>query len=300
MAIEALRTPNERFEHLSSFEYAPHYLDGCDEQAGLRLHYLDEGPSDATVVFLCLHGEPSWSYLYRKMIPSFVTAGHRVLAPDFYGFGRSDKPVSGSVYTFGFHRKTLIDFVDRLDLRNICLVCQDWGGLLGLTLPMDMPDRFTRLLVMNTAIAQGRSPGEGFDAWKAYVKSNPDLNVGALLQRSQAGLTDAEAKAYNAPFPSTDYKSGVRRFPELVPVTPNMEGTDLGVRAAKWWRTEWTGESFMAVGMQDPVLGPDRMAVLRETIRNCPPPLEIPEGGHFVQECGDRIAPAALSHFGLG
>ena len=299
MTIKALRTPDERFENLAGYDFEPNYIDGTGDQAGLRQHYLDEGPKDAEITFLCLHGEPSWAYLYRKMIPIFTAAGHRAVAPDFYGFGRSDKPVDDDIYTIDFHRRTLISFIERLDLKNVCLVCQDWGGIIGLTLPMDMPGRFSRAIIMNTAIPQGATPGDGFNAWKAFVKANPDLPVGDLFKRSQPDLTDAEAAAYDAPFPSVEHKAGVRRFPELVPISPEMEGVDLGKRAAKWWQTEWTGMSYMAVGMADPVLGADQMAELRKLIKGCPPPLEIADGGHFVQERGDIVATAALKHFGI-
>jgi len=295
MTIEAMRTPDERFQHLPGYAFEPQYMDDLDGFEGLRLHYLDEGPKGAEHVFLCLHGQPTWAYLYRKMIPVFSEARERSVAPDFFGFGRSDKPIGDPVYTFTFHRQTLIRFIEALDLKNITLVCQDWGGILGLTLPMDMPGRFKRLLVMNTGIAVGRSPGAGFDAWKAYVAKNPDFDIAGLMGRSDPALSDDERQAYAAPFPDRRYRAGVRRFPEIVPVTPDMEGADLGRRAAAWWRTQWSGPTFMAIGVKDPVLGPPAMYPLRDTIRGCPAPMEIEDGGHFVQERGDRIARAALA-----
>jgi haloalkane dehalogenase len=295
--IEALRTPDERFATLPGYAFTPHYVDDLAGYEGLRLHYLDEGAPGGHV-FLCLHGEPTWAYLYRKMMPVFLGAGHRVVAPDFFGFGRSDKPVDEAVYTFAFHRTMLLRFIERLDLTNITLVVQDWGGLLGLTLPMEMPARFSRLLVMNTTLAVGASPSPGFDGWKAYAKANPDMGVGALMKRSTPILSDAEAAAYDAPFPDERYKGGVRRFPQLVMVSPEMEGVDISRRAAAWWSQDWRGATFMAIGMKDPVLGPPVMAALRQTIRRCPAPLEIPEGGHFVQEWGEEIAGAALRAFG--
>jgi pimeloyl-ACP methyl ester carboxylesterase len=299
--IDALRTPDERFSNLPGYAFEPHYIDDLAGYEGLRLHYLDETPSrrDSEMqTYLCLHGEPTWAYLYRKMIPVFTGAGHRVVAPDFFGFGRSDKPIDDAVYTFGFHRTMLLRFIERMDLTNITLVVQDWGGLLGLTLPMEMPARFSRLLVMNTTLAVGETPGAGFDGWKAYAKANPDMDVGALMKRATPVLSDAEAAAYSAPFPDVRYKAGVQRFPELVMVSPEMEGVDVSRRAAAWWSQEWRGESFMAVGMKDPVLGPPVMAALRQTIRGCPAPLEIPDGGHFVQERGEEIARAAVKAFG--
>ena len=297
---EVLRTPDERFENLPDYPFSPNYIDDLPGYEGMRVHYLDEGPADAENVFLCLHGEPSWSYLYRHMIPVFTAAGHRAVAPDLFGFGKSDKPVDDKVYTWDFHRKMLVGFIERLDLQNITLVCQDWGGLLGLTLPMDMPERFSRLIVMNTALGTGDVPlGKGFEAWRAYCASTPDLPVGPLIKRGTPHLTDEEVAAYDAPFPGPEYKAGVRRFPQLVPDNPAAQGAETSRRARDWWRSEWQGQSFMAIGMQDPVLGPPAMKFLRQTINGCPEPLEVAEGGHFVQEWGKEIAEAALASFKL-
>ena len=293
--MQILRTPDERFLNLPGFPFAPHYLDDLPGLEGVRVHYLDEGPADAMVTWLCLHGQPTWSYLYRKMIPVFLKAGHRVVAPDFVGFGRSDKPTDESVYTFDFHRTMLLSLIDRLDLRNIRLVCQDWGGLLGLTLPMSRPDRFTALLVMNTALGTGDVPlTEGFLAWRDYVRKRPDFDVADLMSRSTAGLSPAEAAAYGAPFPDASYKAGVRRFPELVPDRPDAPGAALSRRARTWWKEEWQGKSLMAIGMTDPVLGAPVMRHLHRIIRNCPAPIEVPEAGHFVQEWGAPIAERAV------
>jgi pimeloyl-ACP methyl ester carboxylesterase len=298
MTIQAVRTPDDRFSGLSGYAFQPNYVDDLPGYEGLRVHYLDEGPQDADRVFLCLHGQPTWSYLYRKMLPVFVESGARVICPDWLGFGRSDKPTEDEVYTFHFHRNMMIELIKRLDLSNITLVCQDWGGLLGLTIPMDMPERFSRLLVMNTAIATGQSPGQGFEAWRAYNRTQPDMDVGALMKRGTPILTDAEAAAYAAPFPDVTYKGGVRRFPELVMTDPGMEGVDTSKRAANWWRNEWSGDTFMAVGAQDPVLGPNQMSGLQALINGCPDPMMIEDGGHFVQEWGEPVARAALTQWG--
>ncbi|MEO0881668.1 MAG: haloalkane dehalogenase [Pseudomonadota bacterium] len=298
MGIEAKRTPDAQFKNLPEYTFAPNYVDDLPGYKDLRVHYLDEGPADAAQTYLCLHGQPSWSYLYRKMLPVFTGAGGRVIAPDWLGFGKSDKPVDDDVYTFDFHRNMMLAFIERLDLSNITLVCQDWGGILGLTLPQEMPERFSRLIVMNTAIPVGESPGPGFDAWKAFAASQPDMDVAALMKRGTSILSDDEAAAYGAPFPDVTYKAGVRRFPEMVMVSPEMEGVETSKRAMEFWSKEWTGQSFMAVGMADPVLGGPIMDSLRETINGCPEPMRIEEGGHFVQEWGAPIAEAALKHFG--
>jgi haloalkane dehalogenase/tRNA(adenine34) deaminase len=294
--MEVLRTPDERFAALPGFPFAPRYVEALP---GLRMHYLDEGSRAARHTFLCLHGQPTWAYLYRRMIPAFVASGARVVAPDLYGFGRSDKPWDEAWYTFTRHRDALAAVVERLDLRAVTLVCQDWGGILGLTLPMDMPDRFARLVVMNTALGTGDAPlGEGFLAWRAWSNKNPDMDVAKLLKRACPHLTDAEAAAYAAPYPDASFKAGVRRFPNLVPDSPGADGAALSRRAREWLRTEWRGPTFMAVGATDPVLGPPVMAALRAVIRGCPEPYVHPEAGHFVQEWGDVVAERALRALG--
>jgi haloalkane dehalogenase/tRNA(adenine34) deaminase len=291
----ALRTPDERFAGLPDYGFAPHYLDDLDGYQGLRIHYLDEGPRDGQKVFLCLHGQPTWSYLYRRMLPVFAGAGHRVVAPDLLGFGKSDKPVDDARYTFLFHREMLRQLVERLGLTDVVLVVQDWGGLLGLTLPMEAPHRYAGLLVMNTAFATGDLPlGQGFLDWREWNNKNPDMAVGKLLRRTCPHLTAEEAAAYDAPYPDATYKGGVRRFPNLVPDSPDAEGAALSRRARDWFRTEWTGKTFLAVGMKDPVLGPPAMRYLARQVRGCPPPYEVAEGGHFLQEWGGEVARRAL------
>jgi pimeloyl-ACP methyl ester carboxylesterase len=298
--IDALRTPEERFSFLPQFPFVPRYVEDLEGYAGLRLAYVDEGPSDAQTTFLCLHGEPTWGYLYRKMMPVFTNAGHRVIVPDLLGFGRSDKPVDEATYTIDFHRESLLRLVERLDLQNVTLVCQDWGGILGLTLPMDMPERFTRLLVMNTGLPIGEPISEGFARWKFLAATAPEIPVAGLIASDALAATNPlDAIAYDAPFPDNRYKAGVRRFPQLVPVEPGMDGIDLMKRARKFFSDEWNGDSFMAIGLRDAVLGADVMQALRSMIRGCPEPMEIPEAGHFVQEYGEPIARAALSHFDL-
>lgn len=220
-----LRTPDGNFANLPGYPFPPNYHEG---PSGLRMHYLDEGARDAPVA-LCLHGQPTWSYLYRKMLPALVSA---IVAPDFFGFGRSDKPEEEATYTFGFHRDSIVAFIQTLDLKRITLVCQDWRGLIGLTIPMDMQDRFERLIVMNTALATGDVPlGEGFLAWRAFSNSRPDMDIAALMKRAVPSLSDAEAAAYVAPYPDMRYKAGVRRFPNLVPDRPDADGAALSRRA---------------------------------------------------------------------
>jgi len=216
------------------------------------------------------------------MIPRFVATGARVVAPDLVGFGRSDKPEDEALYTFDFHRQFLLWFTEKYE--NVTLVVQDWGGLLGLTLPMELPG-ITGLFVMNTTLGTGDVPlSEGFIAWRAYVAKNPDLACGKLLARACPHLTPAEASAYDFPFADFKSKAGVRRFPQIVPERPDDEGASVSRKARDWLQNSWKGETFMAIGAKDPVLGVPVMKQVRSWIRGCPEPVVIENGGHFLQE----------------
>jgi tRNA(adenine34) deaminase len=295
---DALRTPEAAFERLPGYPWAPRYLSELPALDGLRLHYLDEGPRNAPLTWLCLHGNPAWSYLYRHMIPVFLGAGHRVVAPDLIGFGKSDKPKKDGAHSFTWHRQVLLEFVERLDLREVVLVMQDWGGLLGLTLPMAAPDRYRGVLLMNTTLATGEAPlSPGFLAWREMCANKPDFSVGRLFARGNPQMSEAECAAYDAPFPDRGHRAALRAFPPMVPEFPDSDGAATGREARRFWREQWRGRSLMAIGQQDPVLGEPVMRALREDIRGCPEPLLLPQAGHFVQEHGEPIARAALSHF---
>jgi len=296
--MRVLRTPEHNFDNLSGYGFEANYYDYNVGNTQVRIHYLDEQNETHNRVYLCLHGEPTWSYLYRKMLPVFSKHG-RIVTPDLMGFGKSDKPAEESFYTFDVHRNMLIDFIKRLDLKNITLVCQDWGGLLGLTLPMEFPGRFSSLLVMNTTLATGEEGtlSTGFEEWKSWINQNPNLNIAKLMKRAEPTLTDDEANAYEVPFPDATFKAGVRAFPNLVPTTPNSPGADISRKATEWWKSEWQGKSFMAIGMKDPVLGLPVMERLRNMIRGCPEPMKLENTGHFIQEHGKEIAQRALEAF---
>jgi pimeloyl-ACP methyl ester carboxylesterase len=297
MLVAALRTPDDRFLGLPGYRFTPHYAHPLTTAPTWRMHHLDERPAGGGNgrVALCLHGQPTWSYLYRRMIPGLVAAGYRVVAPDLFGFGKSDKPAEDATYTFEFHREALMGLVTALDLQDVTLVCQDWGGLLGLTIPMDMPTRFTGLLVMNTTLGTGDVPlTQGFLDWRAWNAKNPDMPIASLMQRACPHLTPDEAMAYAAPYPDATYKGGVRRFPNLVPDRLDAGGAELSRRARDWWRTEWRGRTAMVIGMKDPVLGPPVMHGLAKIIRGCPPPVEIADAGHFVQEWAEPVLAGAL------
>ena len=293
--IAHLRTPDSRLANLPGYPWAPQYLSALPSLGGLRLHLIDEGPRDAPRTWLCLHGNPTWSYLYRRMIPAFLAAGDRVVAPDMPGFGRSDKPLDDAQHRFGWHRTLLLELVEHLELDRINLVVQDWGGLLGLTLPMAAPQRYRGLLVMNTFLATAREPlPEGFTQWRAMCRAKPDFAIGRLLARGNPHLSEAECAAYDAPFPDERYRAATRAFPELVASHPDDDGVAVSREAQAFWAQRWHGRAMMAVGEQDPVFTPAHMEHLRKGIAGCPPALCIAEGGHFVQEHGEQIAAEAL------
>jgi tRNA(adenine34) deaminase len=295
---DALRTPDAAFAGLPDYTWPPRYVNDLPSIAGLRMHYLDEGPQDAPLTWLCLHGNPAWSYLYRKMIPVWLAAGHRVVAPDLIGFGKSDKPKKDSFHQFETHRQSLLDLLARLDLQRVVLVVQDWGGILGLTLPMAAPERYKGLLVMNTTLATGEQPlSAGFLAWRDWCQSQPQFDVGKLFSRGNPHMTPAETAAYNAPFPDKGFRAALRAFPPMVPALADVPGAAISRQAQAFWQGDWQGQSLMAIGQQDPVLGESVMRHLQSQIRGCPEPMLLPDAGHFVQEQGRAIAEAAVRHF---
>jgi tRNA(adenine34) deaminase len=315
---DSLRTPDAAFDNLPGYPWQPHYVSDLPSLSGLRLHYLDEGNaykvSKASkeitfqtnqTTYLCLHGNPAWSYLYRKMIPILLQSGARVVAPDLIGFGKSDKPKKDTFHTFTWHRQVLIELIERLDLQNIVLVVQDWGGLLGLTLPHEFQgktnqshDRFKGLLVMNTTLATGDAPlTEGFLAWREMCRKNPEFKIDKLFARGNPQLSAAECAAYMAPFPDNGYRAATRAFPPMVPDHQNADGAEASRKARDFWHTQWQGQTLMAIGAQDPVLGLTTMFNLQKLIRQCPEPMVLEQAGHFVQEHGELIAQRAVALF---
>lgn len=295
---DALRTPDAAFADLPGYPWAPHFVSDLPSLAGLRMHYLDEGPAQARRTWLCLHGNPTWSYLYRRMLPVFLAAGDRVVAPDLVGFGKSDKPKKDAFHQFAWHRQVLLELVERLDLRNVVLVVQDWGGILGLTLPMALPGRFAGLLAMNTLLATGDRPlSPGFVQWREMCEKKPMYGVGRLLARGNPHLCADECAAYDAPFPDRGYRAALRAFPRLVPDLPGADGVEVSRAASRFWQEEWQGRSLVFVGAQDPVLGEPVMQALQRGIRGCPPPIVLPQAGHFVPEHGQAIAAQAVEYF---
>jgi haloalkane dehalogenase len=285
--MDHVRTPDDRFAALPGFPFAPHYVEVDDTEGGtLRVHYLDEGPRDASVM-LCMHGEPSWCYLYRKMIPILVDAGYRVIAPDLVGFGRSDKPTKRTDYTYerhvGWMRAALFD---DLDLRDVTLLCQDWGGLIGIRLVGEHPDRFARVSTANTFLPTGDTPpGEAFLNWRHLSQTAEDFAIGVIVSMGCAQPVEPDVvAAYDAPFPDDTYKEGARQFPMLVPASPDDPAAPAN-RAA--WETlrAFTKPWLTAFSDKDPITrGGD--AVFQREIPGCKgqPHTTITGGGHFLQE----------------
>ncbi len=298
---DALRTPESQFANLPGFPWAPRYHSDLPALGGLRQHYLDENQQvgqGGQLTYLCLHGNPSWSYIFRKMIPVFLGTGARVVAPDMPGFGKSDKPKKDEAHSFTWHRQVLLEFVERLDLLNIVLVVQDWGGLLGLTLPMAAPGRYRGLLVMNTMLATGDTPlTPGFLGWRDMCAKNPGFDIARLFARGNPHMTAEECAAYMAPYPDAGHRAATRAFPAMVPEFTDSDGAAVSRAARDFWQNQWAGRAMMAIGVADPVLGEPTMRALQGTIRNCAAPMLLPEAGHFVQEHGESVAAAAVKFF---
>jgi len=277
-----LRTPDERFANLPDYPFHPHYV----ELDGLRMHYVDEGPRDAPETVLMLHGEPTWSFLYRKMIPPVVAAGYRVIAPDLIGFGKSDKLTDPAAYTYQQHIDWLTGFLQQLDLRNLTLVCQDWGGLLGLRLAAEQPDRFVRITASNTGLPTGdQPPSEAFTAWQTFARQTPTLPIGLIVNGGCVNKLSPEViAAYDAPFPDETYKAAARMFPTLVPTRPD-DPASAANRAAWQQLMQWQKPFLTAFGDSDPITaGGDR--VLQKLIPGTQgqPHVTLAGAGHFVQE----------------
>lgn len=295
--MKVYRTPEERFENLPDFPYQPNYLDVKDADLGdLRLAYIDEGPEDAPVV-LCMHGEPSWSFLYRKMIPLFLDAGYRVIAPDLMGFGRSDKPANRKDYTYAKHVTWMTDWVTALGLNDITLVAQDWGGFIGLRLVADMPERFARVSISNTGLPMGEfEVTAAFNEWLEFTQTAEEFDTGFVLNMfDQGALTEAEKEAYRAPFPSEEYKAGVREFPALVPVKPDMPGAEDNRQAREFFK-QWEKPMLVCFSDQDPVSRLWKDFFLDEVPGAQGQPHITLQGMHFIQEQdGERWANAVIS-----
>jgi haloalkane dehalogenase len=276
---KALRTPDERFGNLPGYDFEPHYA----EVDGLRIHYVDEGGGPAV---LLLHGEPTWSYLYRKMIPVLVDAGLRAVAPDLVGFGRSDKPTPRTEYTYARHVAWIKGFMDATGLDDITVFGQDWGGLIGLRLVAEHPDRFARVVASNTGLPTGEGMSEAFMNWRNFSQTTPEMPIGAIVASGCAAvkLTTEEVAAYDAPFPDESYKEGARQFPVLVPADPDNEAVPDNRRA--WESLARFEKPFLcAFGDSDPITrGAD--ARMREVIPGAQGQKHVTvEGaGHFIQE----------------
>lgn len=299
--MAVLRTPESRFANLPDYPFAPHYLDlanAIGRSGEARMHWVEQGRGDP---ILCLHGEPSWSFLYRRMIPLLAQRG-RVLAPDLFGFGKSDKFTERSDYSYKMHRDAVAGFIEALDLRSITLVCQDWGGLLGLQIAGQLPDRFARLVIMNTALPTGEEEvGPGFLAWRDYVANTPDLPIGALFGRAifpEDRRTPEILAGYDAPYPDRSYKEGAQAFPSLVPISPDMPGAAENREA---WKTleRWSKPCLVMAGDKDPVLGIPAGKIFERRIPTAGTLVVVENAGHFLQEDkGEEVAERIVKWLG--
>lgn len=290
--MEFLRTPDDRFDGLDGYPFAPHYREVDTAGAPpLRMHYLDEGPRDGAPVVL-LHGEPTWSYLYRTMIPPLAAAGYRVLAPDLIGFGRSDKPTAVSDYTYARHVDWVTDWLTALDLRDVTAVVQDWGSLIGLRMAAENPDRFSRLLIANGFLPTADRPvPAAFRIWRAFARYTPILPAGWLVEAGTVHRLPGPVRAgYDAPFPSNRYQVGVRAFPTLVPTSPDDPAIPAN-RAAWEVLGHWEKPVLCVFGSRDPILGRgDRPLIEHIPGAAGQPHARIP-AGHFIQEdAGPELA----------
>jgi haloalkane dehalogenase len=286
--MKSLRTPDERFADLPDYPFAPHYAAVGED---LRMHYVDEGSADGAPV-LMLHGEPSWSYLYRWMIPVFAGAGMRALAPDLIGFGKSDKPARLDDYSYQRHMDWLTEWMVSLDLRGLTLICQDWGSLLGLRLAAENPERFDRIVVANGFLPTGdRDPGAAFKVWRAFATYSPVLPIGRIVATgTRRNLSAAERRAYDAPYPGAAYKAGARAFPRLVPTSPQDPAAPANRKA---WAAlgEWEKPFLTLFGRNDPILGKADVPLQEHVPGAAGQPHDRVGGGHFVQEdAGEEIA----------
>ncbi len=291
--MEVLRTSDARFEQLPGYPFAPHYAEVPDGDGGtLRVHYVDEGPRDGRPVLL-LHGQPSWSYLYRKMVPVLAGAGLRAIAPDLAGFGRSDKPARREDYTYQRHVDWMTAVIETLDLRGATFVGQDWGGLIGLRLVAEHSDRFARVVAANTFLPTGdRPPGEAFLRWQRFSQETPDFNVGRIVQGGCVTKLEPEVvAAYDAPFPDDRYKQGARRFPMLVPTQPDDPASEPNRRAWEVLR-RWEKPFLTAFSDSDPITRGGDLVFQQEVPGTRGRPHTTIEGaGHFLQEDkGEELA----------
>ena len=296
--MNILRTPDKRFENLPDYPFEPNYLMvSGPEDTQLRIHYVDEGPKDADPVLL-MHGEPSWSFLYRKMIPIIVGAGYRAIAPDLVGFGRSDKPVERDDYTYQRHVDWMQAWLDQIDLESITLVCQDWGGLIGLRLLTSNPDRFARAVIANTGLPTGDTPiTKAFLNWRKFSIETPDFDAGAIVaMATQKEMEPEVVAAYNAPFPDDTYKAGARIFPSFVPITPDDPASQANREA---WKvlSAFKKPILTAFSDGDPVTKGGE-GVFQERVPGAKgqPHTTIEGGGHFLQEdCGEAFAEVVIN-----
>ncbi|MBO6506568.1 MAG: alpha/beta fold hydrolase [Kordiimonadaceae bacterium] len=298
IVVPAVRTDDSRFSELNGWAFEPRYTDTLPSSRGLRLHYIDEGPRPARRTILCLHGQKTWSYAFRKAVPIMIGQGFRVVAMDYYGFGRSDKPIGDDFYDFGAHRKSVLELIDELQLENVIIAGFDWGGWIGSTIPMDRPGAIKGLLLGNF---MHHLPEEtiwaGFEVWRASHNAQDDPEVSETLASFEDKLSPDELRGFDAPFPDKVHKAGVRAFPNMVPLEDTVSTAHITRQAIDFLSHEWNGVCQLVAGTQDPVLGLPSLGVAQTRIRGALPIIKLTQSGPLVFEHSNDFLKKALAAF---
>ena len=298
-----LRTPEQNFHNIPDFDYTPKYIDSLKsinyKNNNCRMAYIDETiTKDINGTFLFIHGHPTWSYLWRHIIPIVLKSGYRVIAPDLPGFGRSDKPTDAQFYNFNTMRNSIIEFIEFLDLKNITLVLHEWGATLGLTIPLQMPDRIEGIICFNTWFANGTTHiSESYKNWHNHNIENKDLNIRALMARTNRILSLAECNAYHSPFPEPQYKTSLYSLPKIFPYRQDGETGKILLESDLWLRNQFDGTAFFLFGMRDPLITSESMSLLSRSVKNSEPMLALNNAGHFSPEWAMEFSDELIANY---
>ncbi len=291
-----MRTPDKCFEGVCDWPYEPRYVTGLAGYSGMQMHFVDIADANAKRTALCIHGQRTWGFAFRKAVRHLAGYGYRIIIPDLFGFGRSDKPSCVDLYSFEFHRTSIIRLIEELGLGELCLVGFGWGGWISATLPMDMEDRIAGLLLGNALIhTPGNEPWPGFHVWRSMHNAQVDPAVSPVLRAENNVVRGGVARAYDAPFPDSRYKAGIRAFPNLVPLSAEHRTTAVTLRAKQFLSEEWTGKSAI-IASDCKIMGHEAMKSVHATIRNAPEMIRVSDRGPLVFEHADQFMPDALEY----
>lgn len=295
------RTAEHYFTNLEDWDYRPNYTSSLKGYEGLRLHYLDEGKKDAHRTIICLHGYKSWGYAFRKAIPYFLKQNFRVIVPDLYGFGRSDKPANEVEFSFEYHRNSIIQLIEELKLDEVYLAGFDLGGWIAATLPLHFQDRIKGLMLGNTSIYSSKNKiWPGFHLWKCIQNTKKNPNVIDCFFENDACLTDAQLAGFKAPFPDFRYKAGLRSLPNLIPECSDAAAAKISSASLEYLRTDWSGSCVCIAGLKDPIFGTRTMQPIKSAIRGSQPLIKLDNAGLFVFEHVDDFLPSAIEQLKVG